>query len=321
MRIVSLLPSATEIVCALGLRDSLVGRSHECDWPGDVTSLPEVSMARIDSAALASQSIDRAVARAIESGEELYGIDEAVLDALDPDLIVTQSLCTVCAVSGGTVRALTGRNGRTPAILELEPAGIDGIVESVRVVARAAGVDGAGDDLAAELRTRLDEAAAPVRQVTARPVVVVVEWLDPPFAAGHWVPEQVALAGGTEALGRASAPSFRTTWDAVRAASPDVVVLAPCGFRADEVVERAAADGVLDALAGTPAARAGRVVAVDANAYLSRPGPRVADGVALLASVLHPGIAPPFADPVAAIPVSRPSSAAPATDRRSCGSR
>ena len=146
-----------------------------------------------------------------------------------------------------------------------------------------------------------------MRQVHERPVVVVVEWLDPPFAAGHWVPEQVALAGGREALGRASAPSFRTTWDDIRAAAPDVVVLAPCGFRAAEVVERAAADGVLEALAGTPAAAAGRVFAVDANAYLSRPGPRVVDGVALLASLLHPGTAPPFADPRASAALGSPA--------------
>jgi iron complex transport system substrate-binding protein len=301
MRIVSLLPSATEIVCALGLRDHLVGRSHECDWPPDVGALPAVSTARIDSAALDSGSIDCEVARAIESGEELYGIDEAVLDALAPDLIVTQSLCTVCAVSGGTVRALVARDRPAPTVLELEPDGIDGIIDSVRDVARAAGVEAAGDALAAGLRERLERAASPVRHVRERPVVVVVEWLDPPFAAGHWVPQQVALAGGREALGQASAPSYRTTWDAVRAAAPEVVVLAPCGFRAAEVIDRAAADGVLDALAGTPAADAGRVFAVDANAYLSRPGPRVVDGVALLASLLHPDVAPRFTDPRAAI--------------------
>ncbi len=320
MRIVSLLPSATEIICALGLRPSLVGRSHECDWPVDVGDLPAVSLARIDSPALDSGSIDREVARAIEAGEELYGIDEAVLDALAPDLIVTQSLCTVCAVSGGTVRALVGRDGPAPTVLELEPAGIAGVIESVRTVARAAGADAAGDDLARELQARLDEAAAPVREVRDRPVTVVVEWLDPPFAAGHWVPEQVAAAGGREALGEARAPSFRTTWEAVRAAAPEVVVLAPCGFRTDEVVERAAADGVLEALAGTPAATAGRIFAIDANAYLSRPGPRVVDGVALLASLLHPGVAPPF-DQAASAVLSPPSSAAPATGHRSCGSR
>ncbi len=310
MRIVSLLPSATEIVCALGLRSSLVGRSHECDWPVDVGALPAVSMARIDSAVLGSASIDREVAHAIDSGEELYGIDEAVLDELAPDLIVTQSLCTVCAVSGGTVRALVGRDRPAPTVLELEPAGIAGIVESVRTVAQAAGVDAAGDELAADLQTRLDGAAAPVRDVRDRPVTVVVEWLDPPFAAGHWVPEQVALAGGREALGQASAPSLRTTWEAIRAAAPEVVVLAPCGFRTDEVVERAAADGVLDALAGTPAADSGRIFAVDANAYLSRPGPRVVDGVALLAALLHPGVAPPFGDDTAAAALTSRSSAA-----------
>jgi iron complex transport system substrate-binding protein len=301
MRIVSLLPSATEIVCALGLRDELVGRSHECDWPAGVGGLPAVSMARIDSAALDSGSIDREVARAIEAGSELYGIDEAVLDALAPDLIVTQSLCTVCAVSGGTVRAVVGRDRPAPTVLELEPDGIDGIIDSVLDVARAAGVEASGAALAADLREQLERAAAPVRDVSDRPVVVVVEWLDPPFAAGHWVPQQVALAGGREALGEASSPSFRTTWDAVRAAAPEVVILAPCGFRADEVADRAAADGVLDALAGTPAAVAGRVFAVDANAYLSRPGPRVVDGVALLASLLHPDVAPRFADAHAAI--------------------
>jgi iron complex transport system substrate-binding protein len=292
VRIVSLLPSATEIVCALGLRDALVGRSHECDWPADVTALPAVSLARIDSATLSSAAIDRAVAEAVGAGSELYALDEAVLDALAPDLIVTQSLCTVCAVSGGTVRALAARDAHAPAVLELEPDGIDGIFGSVRQVARAAGADAAGDALADELAARLEAAAAPVRGAGTRPRAVVLEWLDPPFAAGHWVPEQVALAGGDEQLGRPREPSFPTTWDAVRGAAPEVVVLAPCGFGAAEVAERAACDGVLDALAGTPAAAEGRVHAVDANAYFSRPGPRVVEGVALLASLLHPALVP-----------------------------
>jgi iron complex transport system substrate-binding protein len=292
MRIVSLLPSATEIVCALGLRDALVGRSHECDWPAGVSTLPAVSLARIDSATLSSAEIDRAVARAIEAGDELYAIDEDVLDGLAPDLIVTQSLCTVCAVSGGTVRALASRGVRAPAVLELEPDGIDGILASVREIARAAGVEAVGEELAGDLAARLDAAAAPVREVVRRPRVVVLEWLDPPFAAGHWVPEQVALAGGREQLGRARMPSFPTTWEAVRDVAPEVVVLAPCGYGAAEVAERAARDGVLDALAGTPAAADRRVHAVDANAYFSRPGPRVVEGVALLASLLHPTLAP-----------------------------
>jgi iron complex transport system substrate-binding protein len=287
VRIVSLLPSATEIVCALGLREQLVGRSHECDWPADVVELPAVSLARIDSAALDSAAIDAEVARAIGAGEELYGIDEALLAELAPDLIVTQSLCTVCAVSGGTVRALSSGRDPAPTVLELEPDGIDGVIESVRIVAGAAGVEETGDRVAAELRERLDAAAVPVADIERRPRVVVLEWLDPPFAAGHWVPETVTLAGGREMLGKSRAPSFRTTWDAVRAADPEVVVLAPCGYGIEETHERALADGVLAELAETPAGRSGAIYAVDANAYFSRPGPRVVDAVGILATLLR----------------------------------
>jgi len=286
VRIVSLLPSATEIVCALGLREQLVGRSHECDFPPDVADLPVVSLARIDSAALDSAAIDAEVARAIGAGEELYGVDEAVLAELAPDLIVTQSLCTVCAVSGGTVRALSAGREPAPTVLELEPDGIDGIIESVRIVAREAGVADDGERVAAELRTKVDAARTAVADVEHRPRVVVLEWLDPPFAAGHWVPEIVALAGGCEVLGHPREPSLRTTWDDVRAAGPEVVVLAPCGYDAEATRDRAAADGVPAHLADTPAGRTGRVYAVDANAYFSRPGPRVVEAILLLSALL-----------------------------------
>jgi iron complex transport system substrate-binding protein len=298
VRIVSLLPSATEIICALGLREQLVGRSHECDWPADVAGLPVVSLARIDSAALASSEIDAEVARAIGAGEELYGVDEAVLAALAPDLIVTQSLCTVCAVSGGTVRALSAGRDPAPTVLELEPDGIDAIIESIRIVALAAGVDAAGDRLAGELRTRLETAAVPVADIERRPRVVVLEWLDPPFAAGHWVPEVVELAGGREVLGRPREPSFRATWDDVRAAEPDTVVLAPCGYDVEQTHERALADGVLDELAGTPAGQSGSIYAVDANAYFSRPGPRVIDAISILATFLRVDQPDAFTSPV-----------------------
>jgi iron complex transport system substrate-binding protein len=297
VRIVSLLPSATEIVCALGLREQLVGRSHECDWPADVVELPAVSLARIDSAALDSAAIDAEVARAIGAGEELYGIDEALLAELAPDLIVTQSLCTVCAVSGGTVRALSAGRDPAPTVLELEPDGIDGIIESVRIVARAASVDEAGDRVAAKLRARLDAIGA-VAKVAERPRVVVLEWLDPPFAAGHWVPEMVELAGGREMLGQPREPSFRTTWNDVRAAEPEIVVLAPCGYGIKETGARALADGVLAELAETPAGRSGEIYAVDANAYFSRPGPRVLDAILLLCATLHGADDPLFAPDV-----------------------
>jgi iron complex transport system substrate-binding protein len=245
-----------------------------------------VSLARIDSAALDSAAIDAEVARAISAGEELYGIDEALLAELAADLIVTQSLCTVCAVSGGTVRALSTGRAPAPTVLELEPDGIEGIIESVRIVARAAGVPEAGDRVATELRDRLADVAAPVADVRHRPRVVVLEWLDPPFAAGHWVPEMVELAGGREMLGKPREPSFRTTWDDVRAAQPEVIVLAPCGFDAEETAGRT--DHVSEELLDTAANRERRLFAVDANAYFSRPGPRVVEAVALLARILHP---------------------------------
>lgn len=300
VRIVSLLPSATEIVCALGLRAQLVGRSHECDWPADVADLPVVSLARIDSAALDSAAIDAEVARAIGAGDELYGVDAALLAELAPDLIVTQSLCTVCAVSGGTVRALGVGRDPAPTVLELEPDGIDGIIESVRIVARAAGVAGTGDEVAAALRAKVDAAAAAVADVERRPGVVVLEWLDPPFAAGHWVPEMVELAGGRELLGRPREPSFRMTWDDVRAAEPEVVILAPCGFNAEETHARAVTSQVSAELAATPAGRAGSIFAVDANAYFSRPGPRVVDAISILRTFLQVATPDAFPTPIPA---------------------
>ena len=284
MRIVSLLPSATEIVCALGLRSQLVGRSHECDFPREVGGLPAVSIARIASEQLTSAAIDRGVSEAIARGDELYGVDAEVLAALAPDVIITQSLCTVCAVSGEGVRSVAAACGIAPAVIELEPDGLTGIVESVETLGRALAADRAAATLAAELRARL--AALEALHRTDRPRrTVVLEWLDPPFAAGHWVPEQVALAGGHELLGRPREASFRTDWASVRAAAPELVVLAPCGFDEQATRERAAADGVADALAGSGA----RVVCVDATSHFSRPGPRVVEGVELLARIFREG--------------------------------
>ena len=278
MRIVSLLPSATEIVCALGLRDQLVGRSHECDFPLDVASLPPVSLARIAGDELSSSEIDAAVSQAIERGEELYGIDEGVLAELAPDVIVTQSLCTVCAVSGDGVRRVARARGIAPSVVELAPDGLEGIAESVLELGRALGVEARARELADDLRVRL--AAAGVANRTANPRrTVVLEWLDPPFAAGHWVPEQVELAGGIELLGSARAPSFRTDWTAVRAAAPELVVLAPCGFDEHGTRTRMLADGVERELAGLRAT----IACVDATSHFSRPGPRVVEGVELLA--------------------------------------
>ena len=269
MRIVSLLPSATEIVADLGLIDSLVGRSHECQWPESVRSVPVVSASRIDSAALSGREIDEAVRAAVEQGEALYAVDGDLLASLRPDVILTQDLCKVCAVSGADIADVGAK------VISLGPRTLSEVAESVRYLAREFGVDDRGNDVAGRMMERIED----VRQLVQgkrRPRVFVAEWIDPPFACGHWIPEMVEAAGGEEVLGRAGGHSVPTTWDEVRAARPDLVVAAPCGF--DE--ERAAAEArSIDV--GCP------VVAVDADRYFVRPAPSLARGVEILAQIFH----------------------------------
>ena len=252
-RTVSLLPSATEIVCALGREDALVGRSHECDFPSGVAALPAVSIAQIDSERLASAEIDAAVSEALERGERLYAVDAGTLTALRPELVITQTLCRVCAVEGDGVRSALRLSGIAADVVELEPESIDGVLATVTALGERLGASAQAAELVGELRDRL---AAVERRVAglARPSVFVAEWLDPPFTAGHWAPEMVALAGGREVLGRAREPSFRTTWADVRAAAPEVCVISPCGF------------GVARALAEAPRARVERVAGRHAGA-------------------------------------------------------
>jgi iron complex transport system substrate-binding protein len=279
MRIVSLVPSATEIIAGLGLAGALVGRSHECTYPPEVQSAPVVSASRIDTSTIASAEIDGAVRAALADGRPLYAVDADLLEQLAPDLIVTQDLCEVCAVSSGEVRRVA-RTGA--ATISLDPRDLEGIEESIRTLARHLGVAGTGEQLAQAMRHRIDAVHQAVRGLP-RPRVFVAEWLDPPFAAGHWVPEMVELAGGEEVLGRARERSFPTTWEAVAAAAPQLLVLAPCGFDVERTVAEAG---------GVPAMGA-RVVAVDGDAAYSRPGPRVAEGVAQLASLMHPEVVEP----------------------------
>jgi iron complex transport system substrate-binding protein len=277
VRICSLLPSATEIVGALGLADFLVGRSEECDFPAEVERLPVVTAARIDTTAIGSLEIDRAVREALADGRSLYALDEALIDALEPDVILTQDLCAVCAVSSDEVSRLCGIDAE---VVSLDPRGIAGIEESVLALAGRLGVSERGSAVVASM----EETIAGVRELTAgrpRPRAFVAEWLDPPFAAGHWVPEMVEAAGGREVLGVAGQASFPTTWGEVLECSPELVVLAPCGFDASRTVR------------GADLPELGcRVVAVDANAYFSRPAPRVAEGVVQLAHLLHPEVVP-----------------------------
>jgi iron complex transport system substrate-binding protein len=273
MRICSLLPSATEIVGHLGLTDSLVGVSEECDWPDGVDRLPVVTASRVDPAELTSLQIDAAVRTALQDGSSLYTLDETLVAELAPEVILTQDLCTVCAVSGDEVATLCPVGAE---VISLNPTTLEGIAESVETLAQRLGVAERGAAVASEMRERITEIRD---RVAGRPRrrIFVAEWLEPPFAAGHWVPEMVEAAGGTDVLGKEGRPSFSVAWDDVRAAEPELVVVAARGFDAGRAA--AEADGI-----DFPAP----AVAVDANAYYSRPAPRVVEGIAQLAFLLHP---------------------------------
>jgi iron complex transport system substrate-binding protein len=274
VRVVSLLPSATEIVAELGCVDLLVGRSEECDWPPDVLALPVVSRARIDTRSLASYEVDDVVREAIAGGRSLYVVDESLLRSLAPDLVLTQDLCAVCAVASGELCALD-----VPT-LSLDPRTLDHIAESVELVAAALGVPDRGRERAARMRRELDDVRTSVAGLD-RPRVFVAEWVDPPYAPGHWIPELVSVAGGECVLGTVGEHSFPVGWDDVRAAGPEVLVLAPCGYDAHRAAEEP-----------FPVDVAPRVVAVDASAYYARPAPRVVEGARQLAHLLHPDEVP-----------------------------
>jgi iron complex transport system substrate-binding protein len=277
MRICSLLPSATEIVADLGLADCLVGVSEECDWPPEVRALPVVTSSRVESSTLSAREIDEGVRAALRTGESLYALDERQIEALAPDLVITQDLCSVCAVSSlevGRLRSLEAE------VISLDPHTIAGIGASVLELAKRLGVVERGRAVVGEMERRIAAVRAAVAGLP-RPEIFVCEWSDPPFAAGHWVPEMVEAAGGHDVLGRAGAPSYTTSWSEVLERAPELVVLACCGFDAD----RAAREANLPDLQM-------RVVAVDANAYYSRPAPRIAAGVEQLAHLMHPGVVP-----------------------------
>jgi iron complex transport system substrate-binding protein len=270
MRIASLVPAATEVLFALGLGDRVVGVTHECDSPPEAAALPAVTVSRLDTESLAAGEIDRLVAGAAGRGEPLYAIDEGVWEQISADVVVAQEVCDVCAVSAGAIRRLDVE------VLDFSPTTLDGIASSIERLGAELGAAANGRTLAARMRSRIEAVRAAVES-RARPRVFVAEWLEPPYAGGHWVPEMVTAAGGIEVAGKPGERSVRTTWGEIEVLAPEVVVLAPCGYD----VERT--------LAEVPAAIPGEAVfAVDANALVSRPGPRIADGVELLAHLLHP---------------------------------
>jgi iron complex transport system substrate-binding protein len=286
MRIVSLVPHATELLFALGLGDQVVGVTHECDHPAEALERRHVTADRLP-AGLDSAGIDAAVREYTERGEAIYSLDERVLTDLKPDLIVTQALCPVCAVSYDDVRAIAERMETSPKVVSLDPTTYGETLADVRTVAKAADAVPAGVDLVARTARRVDEVERAVGRVRHRPRVAAIEWFDPVFIAGHWTPQLIEMAGGEDVLGFPGEHSEQTTWETVAAAEPDVVVAMPCGYDA----ERSHAEAVeyADRLRATGA---GQVVAVDAAATFSRPGPRLVEGLETLAHILHPDLVP-----------------------------
>jgi len=280
VRIVSLVPSATETLFALGLRDEVIAVTHECDHPPEALGLPRVTRDVIGPGLTAAQT-DAAVRERTERGEAIYALDASLLHDLQPDLIVTQALCAVCAVSYEDVRAVA-QEIASARVVSLDPSTLGEVLGDVRTLAAATGREQAGEELVARSAERVDQVRLAVRG-QARPRVAALEWLDPVFVAGHWTPQLIDHAGGQDVLGLPGERSEVHTWDAVAAARPDVVVVMPCGYdapraRAEAEVFRERLDSV----------GAGQVVAVDAAAYFSRPGPRLIDGLELLAHLLHP---------------------------------
>jgi len=291
VRIVTLLPSATEIVCALGLRDQLVGVTHECDYPPGVGDLPHVTQTLIPHD-VSSQDIDALVRERLKTQRALYTLDGPVLETLQPDLIVTQALCDVCAVAEAEVASMACRLPGQPTVINLEPMRLDDVFDCLRLVGDAANVPERADQTVAGLRARVAAVEERSKRVRERPRVVMLEWIDPPFCAGHWSPELIRLAGGRELVGREAQPSRTTAWTDVVQADPEVLVIACCGFD----TQRTRQD--LPILAGYPGfadltcVRQGRVYLIDGSAYFNRPGPRLVDSLEILAHALHPDLHP-----------------------------
>lgn len=285
MRIVSLVPSATEMLFALGLGPDLIAVTHECDYPPAARGLPRVTR-DVLPAGLSAAEIDAAVKERTLAGESIYELDTEALHDLRPDLIVTQALCSVCAVSYDDVRALADEIDSCPQVIALDPHTVGEVLGNARTLAQATDRKDAAVELIREASARIDRIRLAVRGAR-RPRVVALEWLDPPFAAGHWTPQLIEYAGGEDVLGFAGEHSQERTWAEVEASRPDIVIVMPCGYDA-EIAYREA-EMHRDELT---AVGAGGIVAVDAAAYFSRPGPRVVDGLELLAHILHPELVP-----------------------------
>lgn len=293
-KIVSLLPSATEIVCALGLEKDLVAITHECDFPARIAERLAITASRISHESMTSVEIDHAVRSQLDGHGSIYDLDTKLLEELNPDLILTQELCDVCAVSYKQVQKAAKMYVANAKVVSLEPNTIEDIFENILTIGELAGVRETAVEVVAKLRGRLDAVREKVAGALTRPGAFMLEWLEPPFAPGHWVPEQVEIAGGIPLLGKAGERSVTTTFQAIRESNPEILVLIPCGYYKEDTIRQLETTRFPAGWREITAVKNEQVWALDATSYFSRPGPRVIDGAEILAKILHPGI---FGDP------------------------
>lgn len=289
MRIVSLLPSATEILYALGLGDSVVGVTHECDFPPEAARKPALIKPRVDPHAPQTE-IDRQVRELVSRGESIYAVDVDLLESLQPDLIVTQDLCHVCAASPDDLATALTRFRYAPRVLTLTPHSLDDVWRDIDCVGYATGAETKAGNLVDNLKCRIAKVESVVDRAARRPRLLCLEWLDPFYVAGHWVPEMVARAGAEDVLGRQREASFRVTSDEIVATNPEAIIIMLCGYDAARNAAEFRAMQLSDSWQRLPACRDHQIFAIDANSYSSRPGPRLADGLELFAHLFHPNL-------------------------------
>jgi iron complex transport system substrate-binding protein len=292
MRVCSLLPGATEIAFALGLGDDVVGVTHECDYPAEARQKPVVVHGLIDSNRMTSLDIDRWVGERLGGNQGLYLLDEERLREAAPDVILTQGLCDVCAIDYNEVVAASETLAKKPKIVSLTPNCLTDVLDDVARVGEATGQRHIAERVVEELEQRISSVREQAARSSARPRVACLEWFDPIYLAGHWVPEMIEIAGAEDVLGRRGEPSEKVEWQSIRESTPEIIVLMPCGFDVPRTLREA---GVLERLEGwhdLPAVKAGKVFAVNGHAFFSRPGPRLVDGLEILAHIIHPKIFP-----------------------------
>jgi iron complex transport system substrate-binding protein len=292
MRICSLLPGATEIACALGLADEIVGVSHECDFPAAVQAKPVMVRSRIDSTTTGSGEIDRQVGDLLRSKQSLYALDEELFKDSEPDIILTQGLCDVCALDYNDVVQAARSLPKDPRIVSLDPHCLSDILNDVLRIGEATHRTRQAESLVQELKGRIKAVRDRTTGSVSRPRVACLEWFDPLYVAGHWVPEIVEIAGGNDILGTAGEPSAKIAWDAVIAAMPEILILMPCGFDLQRAVRESSLLKNRPGWQTLPAVKDGRVFAVSGADYFSRPGPRLIDGLKILSQLVHPELFP-----------------------------